>query len=224
MSQIDKYIEEFTSPSWFGDKAELVISVEENFSYHDKCIINLAKKYVGDEPPQFPFFTVMYYNGVLTLSGGFGTGVFNWYNSKNSVGWMANLRSEGYIIEKCQASSANLGEYKHFSAYDSDLAEKEYKEFQKEYRRDLEEGDFRWDLKFPKLDFDTYDSMKNSVFNVLYEYLSEVDEFYDTLDLEEFGVKISPNFQKMWAWFNVAVDMANEKGLLNGYFKSKKED
>jgi hypothetical protein len=103
MTKIDKHIQMFTSTSWLGNGAELVIDIEEGFNFQDKCIINLSKKYKGDEKTQFPFFTVMYYNGVLTLSGGFGYGVFNWHNPKNSIEWMANLRSEGYIIEKCNA-------------------------------------------------------------------------------------------------------------------------
>lgn len=221
MTKIDEHIQRFTAPTWFGDEAELVIDVEEGFNFHDKCIINLSKKYKGDEKAQFPFFTMMYYNGVLTLSGGFGYGVFNWHNPKNSIEWMANLRSGGYIIEKCQASSDFLHQYGHFTSYSSEEAEKDYKDFIENYKKELEEGDYRWDLNFPELDLDSYEIMSISVWETLSKYLHEHDEFFDSCDLENFGIRISPTFQKMWAWFNVAVNLANEKGLLNGFYKSK---
>ena len=166
----------------------------------------------------------MYYNGVLTLSGGFGTGVFNWHNPKNSVGWVANLRSEGYIIEKCQASSSFMYQYGHFTTFDGDAAQEDYKDFIENYKRDLEEGDPRWDLNFPKLDLESYETMTIEVWQELNSFLSENDEFFDSYDLENFGIRVSSDFQRMWAWFNVALNMASEKGLLNGYFKSKKED
>lgn len=221
MTKIDEYIQRFAAPTWFGDEAELVIDVEEGFNFQDKCIINLSKKYTGDEKAQFPFFTMMYYNGVLTLSGGFGYGIFNWHNSKNSIEWMANLRSEDYILEKCQASSEFRYQYGHFTIFDSDEAQKDYKDFISNYKRDLEEGDHRWDLKFPKLDLEYYESMTIEVWQELSSFLSDNDEFFDSCDLENFGIRISPSFQKMWAWFNVAVNLANEKGLLNGFYKSK---
>ena len=221
MPKIDENIKQFIAPTWFGDESELVIKVEEGFDKHDRCVISLSQKYRNDALPQHPFFTCIYINGVLNINSSFGNGVFNWYNPKNSVEWMAHLRSEGYIIEKCLASSDNLGKYKHFSSYDSDLAVQEYKEFIEEYKRDLEEGDFRWDLKFPELDLDSYESMLTSVSVDLSNYLSEHDEFYDVFDLNQFGIKVSSSFQKIWAWFNIAVNLANEKGLLNGFHESK---
>ena len=174
--------------------ADHVAFIDEHHNTQWDCIIEFRNPKGLDD-----WFRFIYLNGYLTIQSDYGHSIFLWYNSKNSMTWIANLKNEDYILEKCVASSIiDCGS--HFKEYNETHAYNEYKywiENFKEEWKENEDHDYICNLNFPTLNFESYDRMKESVYVKLYKYMNDNDLNYD--DLHEFGIGIHRRFYVQWA-------------------------
>ena len=171
-----------------------VAILDEHHNTQWDCIIEFRNQKGSED-----WFRFIYLNGYLTIQSDYGHSIFTWGNPKNSMSWMAGLKNEGYILEKCVASSIiECGS--NFKHYDESLALTEYNDwiinFKEEWKEN-EDHDTIVNLNFPKLNFESYDRMKESVYVKLYNYLYNNDLCYD--ELHEFGIGIHRRFYVQWA-------------------------
>ena len=171
-----------------------VAYLDEHHNTQWDCIIEFR-----DPKGSEDWFRFIYLNGYLTIQSDYGHSIFTWSNPKNSMSWMAGLKSEGYILEKCVASSIiDCGS--NFKYYDESIALNEYNywiaNFKEEWKEN-EDHDTIVNLNFPTLNFESYDRMKESVYVKLYKYMIDNDLCCD--DLNEFGIGIHRRFYVQWA-------------------------
>ena len=89
------------------------------------CIIKFERDNTTDGAMMFT-----YINGVLSISGDYGNVMFNWYNKNNHILAYGTFDSFGYILSKIVASE-------NYKEFDMDLADKEIREYMKEYSEQL---------------------------------------------------------------------------------------
>ena len=174
--------------------ADHMTVIDEHHNTQWDCIIEFRNPKGSDD-----WFRFIYLNGYLTIQSDYGHSIFTWCNPKNSMTWMANLKNEGYILEKCVASSIiDCGS--HFKEYNETHAYNEYKDWIENFKEEWKENedhDYICNLNFPTLNFESYDRMKESVYVKLYKYMNDNDLNYD--DLHEFGIDIHRRFYVQWA-------------------------
>lgn len=91
--------------------------VEINNTLFDKHVAKFTKVDIGDHDCIVEFrnpetsngaMVITYIKGYLAFQGDYGDGSFTWYNSKNSLEWMANIGFD-YFMSKIQSGKCYAG-------------------------------------------------------------------------------------------------------------------
>jgi len=182
---------------------------ENMFSHHtidykslggNDCILSFAEQNKYAESLKF-----LYVDGILTITGDYGSAIFNWHNKSNHILAHLKFNSLGYIMEKCVARDEN-----DVKGFDSDLAVKEFQDI-------LDENEVEYEEEIPYFE----SAMHRDAW--MYENANSIiDEPYET-GLYTVGDYLQDRVYIWWFAFHKALNLLEEELLATEWIDSTKD-